>query len=163
LRRQVAGAARDAGGDAFICAVLSFYLPYGGSDELWLTLTGQGRTITRVRSLFSTRLYRITEMIRVEKVLTQDDATSIRQTLEGLGIWSLPHQKEGGRDGWVCAVAAAAGARVHSIQMHVDHQYDPPSPHVALVLYLLSLAPLPDEHRQHDVARHGQWLPPDER
>src|SRR5262245_25521747 len=52
LREKVARAIAGQPEDITICGVESYYLPHGGKDEMWITLTSQGGTIVRKRTPF---------------------------------------------------------------------------------------------------------------
>ncbi len=134
LRNKVIDAVHKESAETIICALESYYLPHGGQDELWVKLTPQGGSVSRIRTLYRGG------QINLEHLLTVQEAANDLSQLQELGVWSLPPYKLPVRDGWPCAVAIAGEGRVHSIQMHC-----PEGQHLRLVEYLSGLQPLPDE------------------
>lgn len=143
LIAQVARAAGSSPG-SLCCAAQSRYLPHGGRDELWLTLSQNENTVTRVRTPYNSGSHDVRRPVHTARKLSAQEAEAVRHDLDSLGIWFLPPYKAPSFDGWVCAVAIADGERLHSIQMHNPH-HDPPGAHAALAHYLFALAPLPNE------------------
>jgi hypothetical protein len=131
LRKKVAQAILTQPNETIICALEGAYLPHGGNDAMWLTLTLTGGTVTRTRTLYRG------EPTIFTRSLTTGEALLIRDQLTQLGAWHLPHHKQLIRDGWICAIAIADQTRLHSIQTH-----GPEGQQLALITYLLGLLPL---------------------
>jgi hypothetical protein len=131
LRRRVAEAAERLP-SGLVCALEGRYLPHGGRDEVWITITGDGGTVRRVRTPYRGA------PVDALRSLGPGDARSVVETLNELGVWSLGPCRRSSIDGWPCAVAIADGARRHSIQTH-----NPDGPHLRLIGYLLSLVDAP--------------------
>ena len=130
LREKVARAIAGQHEDVTICGMESYYLPHGGKEEMWITLTSRGGDISKKRAP-----YRGDHVETVRQIDT-DESACVRAKVEQLGIWSLSHFKQAVRDGWPCAIAIADRNRIHSIQTH-----NPEGDHLRLIQYLLGLAP----------------------
>ena len=130
LREKVARAIAGQPEDGAICGVESYYLPHGGKEEIWITLTSQGGAISKKRAPY------LGDQVETVRQIDADESACIRAKVEQLGIWSLSHFKQAVRDGWPCAIAMADRNRIHSIQTH-----NPEGDHLRLIQYLLGLAP----------------------
>jgi hypothetical protein len=133
LRERVAGAAARLPAGSVVCALEGAYLPHGGRDQVWLTVTGDGGTVRRVRTP------RQPPRLEAGRALEPDAGRAIVGRLAELGVWSLGPCRRFSYDGWVCAVAVAEGERVHSIQTH-----NPDGAHLRLIGYILSLVDVPE-------------------
>jgi hypothetical protein len=130
LREKVARAIAGQPEDSAICGVESYYLPHGGKEEIWITLTSQGGAISKKRAPYRG------DQVETVRQIDADESACIHAKVEQLGIWSLSHFKQAVRDGWPCAIAIADRNRIHSIQTH-----NPEGDHLRLIKYLLGLAP----------------------
>lgn len=136
LREEVAAAITSSAPDgSLICALECRYLPHGGKDEVWITLTApHGGNIKRVRSFY------LGETVNLSRPCAEDEAASIRQKLRELGAWSLG-DFEGAMviDGSPCAIVLAEAQTIRSIQAN-----NAEGEHLRLIEYILGLLPVAD-------------------
>jgi hypothetical protein len=128
LREKVAQAIAKLAEGSAVCGVESYYLPHGGKDEMWITLTSLGGTISRKRTPYQG------QPVETVRQIDAGESAGVRAKMEQLGIWSLSHFKRSTHDGWPCAIAIADHNRIHSIQTH-----NPEGDHLRLIEYLLGL------------------------
>lgn len=137
LPEEVAAAmtTSSASDGSLICALECRYLPHGGKDVVWITLTAShGGNIRRVRSLYTG------ETVNLSRPCEEDESASIRRKLRELGAWSLG-DFEGAMviDGRPCTIVLAKGQTLRSIQAN-----NAEGEHLRLIEYILGLLPIVD-------------------
>jgi hypothetical protein len=131
LQKKVEMVLASLPADTTICALESFYLPRGGKDEIWITLSSNDGDALRFRSPAKGSL------IKEVRSFSIQDISTILDDLQHLGAWELPNSINPVMDGWVCALAFGDHDHVHSIQTH-----QPEGAHLVLIKYLVNLIPI---------------------
>ena len=124
-------AVRSTGLPCFSGTRPTFYLPRGGKDEIWITLSSNDGDALRLRSPAKGKPIKVIRSFNFQDILT------IAGDLQHLGAWELPNLINPVMDGWVCALAFGDHDHVHSIQTH-----QPEGTHLLLIKYLVNLIPI---------------------